>query len=238
MKPFLKRHSPTILSVIAVAGVVVTVVTSARATVKALELIDDDMSEKEKILTAAPCYILPISFGVATIACILGANALNKRQQASLISAYAMLDKTFRQYRKTLVDLHGEEADQEVIEAMAVRGCCDYHQIGVDTPDQKLLWYDEYSGETFEAYEREIMDAEYHLNRNFVMRGYSPLNEFYQFIGLPPTDYGVEVGWSMTYGYSWIDFEHRKITQDDGGRDIYVIDFVFAPDDDYLREWE
>lgn len=48
------------------------------------------------------------------------------------------------------------------------------------------------------------MDAEYHLNRKFVLRGYASLNEFYMFLGLPQTNLGEVLGWTCTYGYSWI----------------------------------
>ena len=78
------------------------------------------------------------------------------------------------------------------------REFCGYHQIGLDTPDEKVIFYDEISGESITCYEREIMDAEYHLNRNFVMRGYASLNEFYEFLGLPQTERGEELGWTMS----------------------------------------
>ena len=81
------------------------------------------------------------------------------------------------------------------------------------------------------------MDAEYHLNRNFVQRGYASLNEFYEFLGLPQTKYGDEVGWTCTDGYCWIDFEHRLISRDDGGTEVYAIDMLFPPDAHYLDEW-
>ena len=87
-------------------------------------------------------------------------------------------------------------------------------------------------------YEREIIDAEYHLNRNFVLRGYAPLNEFYEFLGLPKTEYGEMVGWTISDGYYWIDFEHRLISRDDGGADMYAIDMIFPPEPDFMRDWE
>ena len=76
------------------------------------------------------------------------------------------------------------------------------------------------------------------VNRNFVMRGYASLNEFYEFLGLPQTDYGESVGWSIDDGYCWIDFEHRLISRDDGGTDIYSIDIVFPPHSEYMIGWQ
>ena len=244
LQKILRRNSSTILTCIGAVGVVVTVVMAVRATPKALKLLDETKDKKgeelttlEVIKTAAPVYIPPVIIGVSTLACLFGANVLNQKNQASLVSAYALLDNYHKEYRKTLIRLHGEEADIEIRNEMA-RAHCGYHHIGLDVPDGKFVFYDEISGESITCYEREIMDAEYHLNRNFTMRGYASLNEFYMFLGLPETDFGEELGWSMSDGYSWIDFEHRLISQDDGGTEIYSIDMVFPPTSDYLRDWE
>ena len=243
-KLYLSRNSSTILTVISALGVVTTVVMAVKATPKAMILLDNAKKEKneeltviEKVQVAAPVYIPTVIMGAASIACMFGANALNKNKQASLASAYALLDNYHKQYRKTLIDLHGEEIDVEVRNEMA-RHNCSFHQIGLDVPDNKVIFYDEISGESFVRYEREVMDAEYHLNRNFALRGYASYNEFRMFMDLPPTDYGDEIGWSIDGGYSWIDFEHRLITKDDGGDDIYSIDMIFPPDADYLDGWK
>lgn len=242
-KIFLSRNSSTILTVISAVGVVTTVVMAVKATPKAMTLLDNAKKEKdeelttlEKVQVAAQVYIPTVVMGTVTIACMFGANVLNKNKQASLASAYALLDNYHKQYRKTLIDLHGKEIDTEVRNEMA-RHNCSYHQIGSDVPDNKVIFYDEISGQSIVCYEREVMDAEYHLNRNFALRGYAPLNEFYYFLGLPQTEYGNEVGWSMDGGYSWIDFEHRLITRDDGGDDIYAIDMIIPPEADYLEGW-
>jgi hypothetical protein len=229
---------------VAAAGVIATAVTAVRATPKALYLIDDktkikgdELTISEKIIAVAPVYIPSVLIGVSTITCIFGANVLNKKKQAALTSAYALLNNYHKEYRNKLIELHGEEADEE-IRSEIVRTNCDYHQIGIDTPDDKMLFYDEISKQSFVRYEREVMDAEYHLNRNFVMRGYAPLNEFYEFLGLPKTDYGETVGWSACDGYSWIDFQHRLIPGKDGQPDVYAIDMIFCPDEGYLEGWE
>lgn len=240
---YLKCNSATILTCLGAVGVVVTVVTAVKATPKAITLMEEAKEEKGEELTkveavkaAGPAYIPTIVMGAATVTCIFGANVLNKQKQASIMSAYALLDNYHKAYRGKLIEIHGEEADKEIRSAIA-RSRCDFHQIDLDTPDGKFIFYDEISGESFVRYEREVMDAEYHLNRNFALRGYASLNEFYEFLGLPKTDFGEEMGWSCSDGYSWIDFEHTLITKDDGGPDIYAINAIFPPDTEYLREW-
>lgn len=81
------------------------------------------------------------------------------------------------------------------------------------------------------------MQAEYHLNRIFVTEGGCVcLNEFYEYLGLDPTPNGEKVGWNMYYDETfWIDFNHRKVTMDDG-LECYIIETAFMPTEEALNE--
>lgn len=239
---FIKVNAPTILSVIAVVGVIGTSVSVGKATLKASKKLQEATDAKQEplnnveiIATIAPIYIPSIILGGSTIACILGANILNKQSQAALTSAYALANQSFKEYRNTLIELHGEEADKEIRDAI-VGKYCNYHQTGVDEPDEKLCFYEPFSKEILHMYEKEIVDAEYHLNRNFVLRGYATLNEWFKFLGLPETDYGDELAWSVCDGYSWVDFEHCMIRELDGST-YYRIDYPFEPDMEWKDQW-
>lgn len=239
---YLRRASPTILCCVAAVGVVGTAIASVKVTPKAMKLLKDatdekgeELSKAEIVITVAHLYIPAAAIGAGTIFCIFGANALNKHQQAQLMSAYALLKNYHKGYRDKLIELHGENIDIEIRNAM-IRERCDFHQLDSDAPDEKVIFYDEISGESVIRYEREVIDAEYHFNRNFTMRGYAFLNEFYEFLGMPVTEYGGTVGWSMASGIMWVDFEHRLIDNDDGGPACYSIDMVFSPE--VLEEWE
>lgn len=239
---YLKKNASTILTCIGAVGVMTTAVLTVDATIKAVRILDsakrekdDDLTTTEIVKMAGPVYIPAIAIGVSTIACIFSANIWNKQQQVAVTSAYAVLNNYHKKYRKKLIELHGEEADIDVRNAM-VREYCNYHQSDSNIPEGKAIFYDEISGESVIRYEREIIDAEYHFNRNFTMRGYAFLNEFYDFLGLPTTEYGGAVGWSMASGIMWVDFEHRLIDNDDGGPAVYSIDMIFSPE--ILEEWE
>lgn len=123
---FFKQHSSTILTCVGAIGVIATAVIAVKDTPKAVELLE--MAEEEKgealtkaeiIKTAAPAYIPAAAVCVSTIACIFGANMLNKRSQAALMSAYAMLDQSYKEYRRKVTDMLGEETNQKLIEEMA-----------------------------------------------------------------------------------------------------------------------
>ena len=238
----LHYKTPTILTCLGAAGVIATSILSSKATLKVNDLLKQTVEETNEPVTrvevlkiALPIYTPSILIGVSTITCIFGANVLNKKNQAALMSAYALIDNSFKEYRKKLIELHGKEIDEEVREAMA-REHCNYHQIGLDIPDKKVRFYEPISDQYFYAYEREVMDAEYHLNRNFIMRGYSPFNEFLEFLGLSTNDENDKIGWACDYGYCWLDFEHRLVKDRHG--EYYKIVSMFSPDDEYLSQWE
>jgi hypothetical protein len=125
-KLFFKKHSSTILTVIGAVGVVGTAVLSVKATPKALKLIEEKKQELEKeeltaietVKTAWKPYIPAAITGFSTIACIFGANYLSVRSQASLMSAYALLDRSYKEYREKTEELYPEEStkvNQEII---------------------------------------------------------------------------------------------------------------------------
>lgn len=229
-----------------------TTVTAVKATPKALQLIEEAEKEKgeklttwETVKTTAPTYIPTVLFGVGTVACIFGANILNKRQQASLMSAYALLDESYKKYRRKVVELYGKETHEEIVNAIAVEEANEVYMhasnLGVDCTQfleedysDPVLFYDEYGKRYFETPIEQVILSEYHLNRNYTMRGFALLNEFYEFLGLEQTDYGGEVGWVIEDdGSFWIDFNHRKVTMDDG-LECYIIEPLFEP----TMEWK
>ena len=133
-KVFFKRNGSTILTVIGGVGVVATSVLAVKATPKAISLLEEAREEKgedltlvEKVVVAGPTYIPTVVTGAATLACIFGANILNKHQQASLASAYALVDMSFKDYKNKLKELYGEETHQEVVNAIAVEKAGDVY---------------------------------------------------------------------------------------------------------------
>lgn len=224
-KLFLKRNSPTILTFIGGAGVVVTSVMAVKATPKALTLIEnakkekgEDLTKLEVIKVAGPSYIPAVLVGASTIACIFGANVLNKRQQAALMSAYALLDNSYKDYKKKLVELYGEEADTKIREEIAKDK---YENTKTLSGDDNLLFYDEFSGRYFESTKAAVQYAEYQINRGIHMRGWADVNEFYELLDMDPIEAGDSVGWSeggnlARYWQGWIDFGHNKVVMDDG----------------------
>lgn len=229
----LRRGSPLILACIGTIGVIGTAVLAVRGSKKAdlvLEKIESNATTVQKAIAVVPAYAPAIASGIGTITCIIGSSVLSRKQQSQILGSYAVLNNYYKRYRSKLIELKGEETDQEIRAAM-VRDHAWFHPIDMsDVPDLKVTFYDERSGVTFQRYEREVIDAEYHINRIFVMQGGVSLNTYYEFLGLPKVPDGDEIGWSCMDEMYWIDFEHKLITnQDDGGDDIYEIVPLFEP---------
>ena len=151
----------TILTCLGAAGVVGTSILSANAKTKAdsiLERAENDKGEKlsklEAFKAVAPTYIPAVVMGAATIACIFGANVLNARQQATLASAYAILDKSYKEYQKKVRDIHGEEADREVKEAIVKENFDD--QVN-DSSEEEALFFDFYAAQYFTAKMEDVV---------------------------------------------------------------------------------
>lgn len=225
-KRFWSRNAPTILSCIGGVGVVVTTVLAVKATPKAISLLEEAKAEKgeeltkfEAVKTAAPAYIPTALVGVSTIACIFGANVLNKRQQASLMSAYALLDTSYKEYKKKLKEMYGEETDKKV-RAEIFKDHYKKEDIPIEE-DDKLLFYEEYSGRYFRATDKQVLQAAYEINKILAEDCYASLNEYYELLGIPRVAYGDHVGWPAgqlydMYGISWLSITHEKVEMDDG----------------------
>lgn len=246
-KRYLKHHSSTILTCVGAVGVVLTAVTAATATPKAIKVLEkakeekgEDLTKLELLVAAGPAYIPTAAIGVSTIACIFGANVLNKRQQAAITSAYALMDSYHKKYRTKLKELYGEEADINIREAIITDDCKDIDVWApgcgaIDRKGERRIF--EFNGRMFESTMESVINAEYHFNRNFSLRGDACLNEFYEFLGLSTTEEGSVLGWSCgqlieEYETTWIDFDHHPITLE-GGIECFIIETPIEPILDY-----
>ena len=128
---FLRKHGGTILAVAASVGVVATAIETGRATTKAHHILEVDKeltkfnenefgvtekppTKKQIVLMCWKAYVPAAILGGGTIACILGSNALNKKQIASLTAAYMALGKTYQEYRRQVAEQIGVEEEKDI----------------------------------------------------------------------------------------------------------------------------
>lgn len=246
---FLRKHGGTILAVAASVGVVATAIETGRASTKAQKIIEKNTiaidcenygkscyTTKQKVLDCWKAYVPAVILGGGTIACILGSNALNKKQIAGLTAAYMALGKTYQTYRQKVIENIGLEKEAEIQEQISEEKL---PEVRDKMAEEKLLCYEPISKRYFHATEVELTDAFYHMNRDFVLNGEVSLNDFYSFLpGLDFTPEGDMLGWCAEYlgnewEYYWIDFNYTRQTTDDG-LEVYYVTAFQEPIKEYL----
>jgi len=140
----LQKHSPEILAVAGVAGVIASVVLACKATTKINDILDKAKSEVDKIhdcaeneayadeystedakkdllvvyvqtgVKLAGLYAPAAALGVLSLGCLLASNGILRKRNVALAAAYATVDKTFKEYRNRVVERFGNEIEREL----------------------------------------------------------------------------------------------------------------------------
>ena len=242
------RHaSPTILTCLGIVGTIATTVMAVKETPKALRLIKEKKDELQKdklepvelVQTTWRCYVPSALIGAGTIACIVSIGAMDKRNQAVLTSAYAMLNESYKQYRQAAKRLYGKDADDNIHAEMAKDAKVASYDWGyqiynmdMDSNSECLLFYDLTSKKYFNTTMAAVLNAQYHVNRNITIKGECSLNEYLSFLGVDGIENGDDIGWDINkmaedMDCYWLDFNNYRTTLEDG-LECVVID-AFTP---------
>lgn len=245
---FFKDNSTTILTGLGVTGVISTAVMAAKATPKALDILEEkeeykqehygeSLTKFEKALALTPAYIPSILMGLGTCACILGAHKIHVNREASLISMYTTLNTVYDEYRRKVLEVCGEDTARYIDDELEKEERL-IEQYG--SPTEPVLFYDEYSQRYFEMSIFDMMRTIYEVNRMYTFQGELSLNNFYEFLNLAPVDIGDKLGWNATKdsicrGMAWLDITWVKIDTPDG-LEAFGLIFTVEPSDDWM-DW-
>lgn len=245
MNEFIKKHSGSILATLASLGVVGTAVVSAMGTAKAVKKLqeaDDKEPTKMEVVKAVwPYYIPTALMASGTIACIVGGRIADRRANAALASALGLVSTSYQEYQSKLKELYGEEAHNNVMDAIIKEKAKDVHitsddlcsvntlDWGTADPEVTRTFYDSYSQRYFESTISRVLQAEYHFNRNYALGGAVCIDDFYNFLGIDTIAGGENVGYDVCQSeIYWVDFNHR-VTHLDDGMEVLVIDYPWFP---------
>lgn len=198
-------NSPTILTAFAVVGVATTAIMAVKATPRAIKILEVAqtnspvlLTPQEKLRLIAPCYIPSSMVGIATMACIIGANSVHAKRQAALISAYTLTENAFKEYQAKVTETLGEGKERKVRDELA-QDRVDQHPVATSeviiTGNGDVLFMDSLSSQYFESTYEKVKRAENELNHKLVNDMYASLNDFYEMLGVPHNDLGEELGW-------------------------------------------
>lgn len=245
---FIEKNASTILSVFASVGVGTTAFLAGKAACESVRYYDQNSgwthdgcvevpSKKEVFQATWRSYIPAAISGGITIACVLSANALSKKQQASLMAAYMLLLNRYNQYKSSANVVFGEGSDEKIQE-QAMREN-DMHPFERSVSNGNCLFYEEHYGEIFERTMLEVLSAELEMNRRFITNGEVPLNDFYDLLALDHRMETEDLGWGQEDVFDanqscWLNFSHDLAKTDDG-MEVYIINVDVDPTPNYSQ---
>lgn len=219
-----RKHAPTILSVGACFGLGLTVIFTAKATPKAIEILkerDEKLSNLEKeadestdskeigknrlkvhaetVIEMAPIVAPALTSGLFTVGCIVGADRINVNRLAAMSAGYDILKDSFNRYKKANLEAVEEKKEREVEIAAAQSKTSDTtlsEDFMINTGFGNQIYLDAISGRYFRANKSAIERAVNIVNNGINNFMFVSLNEFYANLGIPAIKIGDEWGWN------------------------------------------
>ena len=198
-----------------------------------------------------------VAMGAASITCILASHRILKKRNLALAAAYTTLDKSFKDYRGRVAERFGEQVEKELrynIKAREVKTTV----VNEDGKEKEVNdvknvapsgWdpsnhspYARFFDQTHPAWMKDPEQTRFYLralqaqaNDRLKARGHLFLNEVYEMLRFPLTDYGQAVGWVYDIkhpkGDNFVDFgifEVRRESDSEYGGDYvdgFILDF-------------
>lgn len=209
----LSKNAPALLTGMGIAGMYVAVGQAVVATPKAVRLIErrkeeewvDELTPVETVKTVWKCYIPTAITCAVSTACLIGANSVHGKRHAALMTAYKLSETAFSDYKEQVVETLGEKKEKTISEKVAKK------QVEKNPPSDNeviptkagnTLCMDSVSHRYFHSDIDFIHRAMTDLNRDIVtdIGMKASLNDFYDKIGLAPSDVGDYLGWNIDDG--------------------------------------
>lgn len=224
---------------------------------------NDDMKKDLAITYAhagmmyAKLYMPAAMMGASSIACIVMSHRILKKRNIALAAAYTTLDKSFKEYRGRVVERFGEQVEKELrynIKAKEVETTVvdekgkekkvkETKNVATNGWDpSQYSPYARFFDENNRAWMKDPEQSRFYLkaiqaqaNDRLRARGHLFLNEVYEMLRFPLTDYGQNVGWIYDLknpkGDNFVDFgiiEVRCEADSEFGGDYvegFILDF-------------
>lgn len=236
----ISKNSPHILTGLGCAGVLSTAILAAKATPRALSILDNEeefrnrkrlepTTKLDKVKLTWKCYIPAGVVGATTIGCIIGANTVHTRRNAALASLYALSESAFREYKTKVVQEIGKAKETKVRDEIAkdhITNNPPQPNSVIITGTGDVLCCDKlgerYFYSSYETIRQKINNLNYRLRHEMNLS----LNEFYYEMNLSPTKLGEMMEFNIDKG----EIEPHYSTQlTEDGKPCLVIDLEVFP---------
>lgn len=244
VKATLSQHSPEILTGLGIAGMITTTILAVKATPKALDLIEDKKEEldlypednltpMETVKATWKCYIPAAITGVTSIACLIGANSVNAKRNAALMTAYNLSATALSEYKEKVLETVGEKKEQIIRNKIAE------DHINNEPVNQSAIivsgsgttrCFDSITKRRFISDIDKIKRIVNELNARMIDgEDYISLNDFYYELGLDSVSIGDELGWSTRNGRQGLIRLNFSAQLDSDGIPCVYIEYAVEP---------
>ena len=241
VKMVVSKHSPEILTGIGIAGMITTTILAVKATPKALTLVEDKKKELElypadKLTTietvkaTLKCYIPAAVTGITAITCLIGANSVSSRRNATLATACNLSATALTEYKEKVIETIGEKKERTIRDKVAeerVKNEPVNPSAIIVSGNGNTRCFDTITKRRFISDIEAIKKIVNELNRRMINGDdYVSLNDFYYELGLDGSSIGDELGWNVSDGLIELDFSAQL---DKDGVPCIVIDYTVTP---------
>lgn len=192
------KHSPTILTGVAVVGCAATAYFTAKATLQAKEKLEEmkeeELTTKEKAKKILPIYIPAITAFLATSACVIGAHTIDTKRQMALVSAYSLSTEALKDVEEKFKETYGEKKLDKLHSEINKDKAVYIHELNkdhaIETGRGNQLFIDGMSGQIFKS-NREHINRVYNDVNSQLNEGFSvSVNDINEMIGIRPMALG------------------------------------------------
>lgn len=275
----LKKSSPEILVAVGVIGTVASAVMACKATMKIDDILEESKDKLDKIHTCADdpemeeqyseedakkdtvlvyahtglklakLYGPALGLGIVSIGSILASNHILRKRNAALAAAYAVANRTLKDYRERVIERFGEEVDRQLrynIKAEEIeetimddKGKEKKVKKKIDIADPNASGYMKYFTRSNPNWEDDtdyvemfLRSQQNYANDKLRAVGHLTLNEVYNMLDMQDTKAGMVVGWIYDLdhptGDNYVEFDVKKVylpNERGDYEEAYAIDF-------------
>lgn len=221
-------NSPELLIGIGLAGMFASTVMAVKVTPKVHSLIEiereireaegePDLTKMDIIKIGVKPYLPAVIGYCVSAACIIGANSVNSKRNAILLSAYKLGEKTLTEYKDAVIEVIGEEKEKEVKDIVSRKRMSEDPVSTAEvifTGKGESLCYDTISGRYFQCDVDKIKKSVNDINYILLQDMYASLNDFYELIGIDAVSIGSSMGWNIDDGQMNIYFSAQIADND------------------------
>jgi hypothetical protein len=196
----LKSNGPEILTAMGLSGMLTTAFLAARAGrqhEKRMAGEAPDVSMRDEAKMVWKFYIPVVVSGTATVACVVGGQRGVARRTTAAVAAYSITEKAFGEYREKVIEQIGANKEQKIRDEIA------QDRVTNNPPNAEViilggghvLCCELYTGRYVRSDMETLKKIENQINHLINHQIYVTLNDFYDLVGLRPTDSSDSLGW-------------------------------------------